>query len=33
MSRRIFTVPAFNDLKDIHDFIAQNNVEAAFRFV
>ena len=33
MSRCIFTVPASHDLRDIHDFIARDNVEAALRFV
>ena len=33
MSRCLFTVPARDDLKDIHDFIARDDVEAAFRFV
>ena len=33
MSRCIFTVPARDDLRNIHDFIARDNVEAALRFV
>ena len=33
MSHSIFTVPASHDLTDIHDFIARDDVEAAFRFV
>lgn len=33
MSLCIFTLPARDDLKDIHDFIARDDIEAALRFV
>ncbi|MGI4788109.1 MAG: type II toxin-antitoxin system RelE/ParE family toxin [Janthinobacterium lividum] len=33
MSLCIFTLPARDDLKGIHDFIARDDVEAALRFV
>lgn len=33
MSRCIFTTPARQDLRDIHDYIARDDVEAALRFV
>ncbi len=33
MSRCIFTASARQDLRDIHDYIARDDVEAALRFV